>query len=294
MMGEAQALVKQLLSLQNPDGGWPFRAGSSWVEPTAFSILALQSQDDAFCHSAVNRGISWLLCQQQPSGGWVPNAAVKECTWVSSIATLAILRGAHGQPTAKLEAALNWTAGQVYSDDLSLSLLLARALNLPPAHAPGSVAWYPGTAGWVTPTALSSLVLMQAGKAMRRPELCQIAARSCVYLLSRRCADDGWNHGGSKTRSEDATSYPETTGLALLALRGASITQPPSAVTVARKFATNPESIEGLAWIQMALQSASLPIPDPTVMPKPRTTRDTALRMLSLAAANGKNVFLDT
>jgi hypothetical protein len=191
-----------------------------------------------------------------------------------------------------LDSAVNWTASQVYPDDLSWDLLLAKALHLPPAHAPGSVAWYPGTAGWVTPTSLAALVLFSAARQQNRPELQYVARRCCEYLLTRRCVDEGWNHGGSKTRSEDATSYPETTGLALLALRVASINPPRSSLALARRFATHPESIEGLSWIQMALCAPGNPIPDPTPLPSPRTSRDCALRLLALAAQQGHNTFL--
>lgn len=291
-MAEAQALLDRLLASQNSDGGWPYKRGSSWAEPTAFAVLALQSHQNSPNQSVWERGISWLLARQKPAGGWAPNANVGECTSVTSAATLAILPFASRREPAKLDAALTWTANNVYRDDLSLGLLLARALNLPPAHAPGSVAWYPGTAGWVTPTALSTFVLFRAARETNRPDLLKVAALSGSYLYNRRCIDGGWNHGGSKTRSEDATSYPETTGIALLALRAASITAPPDSIALAHRFLNHPESIEGLSWLQMALQSANQTIPDPPNMPTPRHNRDVALRLLALAAAQGKNPFL--
>jgi len=282
-MAEAQALVERLVASQNPDGGWPYHKGSSWVEPTALVALALQSQQLPSQFAALKRSIHWLLSQQKPSGGWAPNSAVDECTTLSSLATLALLPIASNN----LDKALTWTADQVYRQDLSLSLLLAKALHLPPPHAPGSVPWYPGTAGWVMPTSLTALVLFRAARETNKPALASVAAQSCSYLLTRRCADHGWNHGGSKTRSENANSYPETTGLALLALRAGSLPLPPASRTLANTFATSPQSIEGLSWIQLALGS-----PDPETIPPARTTRDAALRLIALAAGQGKNIFL--
>jgi hypothetical protein len=292
-MAEAQVLVEQLLASQNSDGGWPYHKGTSWAEPTALVVLALEPGQTPSVDTALNRGIAWLLEQQRPSGGWTPQPGVKECTSATSIAALAILSRAKNA-RAKIDAALTWTAGQVYRNDFSLSLLLAKAFNLPPAHAPGSVPWYPGTAGWITPTSLTVLALSRTSRETHRSDLRDLAAQCCSYLLSRRCADSGWNHGGSKTRSDDAHSYPETTGVALLALRAASVTPPPESVALALRFVAKPESIEGLSWIQMALQSPARPIPDPQVMPHPRTTRDIALRLLALASAHGSNVLLGT
>jgi len=292
-MAEAQVLVQQLLTSQNLDGGWSYQKGTSWAEPTALAVLALQSvenpaMDRSGERQSRERGATWLLSCQKPSGGWAPNSAVKECTSVTSLATMALLSFA----PKTLRQALDWTAGQVYRDDLSFSLLLAKVLNLPPAHAPGSVPWYPGTAGWVMPTALTALALLRAAGEKNRPELRAIAATSCAYLLSRRCVDNGWNHGGSKTRSEDATSYPETTGLALLALRAASVTPPAESIALAKQFARRPESVEGLSWIQMALQASGQSVPDPETVPSIRTTRDLAIRLIALSAIRNRNVFL--
>ena len=297
-MAEAQVLVERLLALQNPDGGWPYDKGTTWAEPTAFALLGLQSTHTLSTSPAVARGIGALLSAQKPTGGWSPHPHVDECTSVTSVATLALLACTGPSipmadlSTQRLDAALAWTAGQVYRDNLSFSLLLAKAFNLPPAHAPGSVPWYPGTAGWVTPTALTVLALSRASRLANRADLRDLALKSCTYLLSRRCADGGWNHGGSNTRSEDATAYPETTGLALLALRAASIAPPPDALALAAKFAANPESTEGLSWLQMALRTSTRAIPDPPVMPTPRTSRDIALRLLALSAQSGSNIFL--
>ena len=221
-MAEAQDLVQRLLTSQNSDGGWSYQKGTSWAEPTALSVLALQSIKDSSNQSSIQRGISWLISQQRSSGGWAPTAAVDECTSVTSLVTLAILRDA----LIALEKALDWTARQVYRNDLSLGLMLAKFFDLPPAHAPGSVPWYPGTAGWVMPTSFSVLALSRAARERDQPRLLALAQQSCSYLFGRRCIDNGWNHGGSKTRSEDASSYPETTGLALLALRAAEVVAP--------------------------------------------------------------------
>jgi len=298
-MPEAQALVEQLVTSQNRDGGWPYSKGSSWAEPTGFGVLALQSEQDSVAVLARNRALDWLQSQQKASGGWSPNPSVVECTSATSVATLALLsQERQNQALSKnalsknLDLALEWTARQVYPGDLSFSLLLARAFHVPPPHAPGSVAWYPGTAGWVTPTALATLVLMRAAQQKKRPELTQLAASTCSYLLSRRCPDQGWNHGGSSTRSEDANSYPETTGLALLALRAARVRLPRDSVALATQFTANPESIEGLSWIQLALESPGKTIPDPERLPPPRTIRDCSLRLILLRSRQDKNVFL--
>ncbi len=294
-MEEASGLVQRLLITQNSDGGWSYTKGNSWAEPTALSLLALEAQrDNPPGIAAHERGAEWLLAHQKLSGGWSPSPAVEECTTVTSLVALALLSLIRrGQAYERsVEAALRWSADQVYSDSFSFGLLLSQTLNLPPAHAPGSVPWYPGTAGWVTPTALTAVSLaIAARKKKDHKEFQQLAKRCCSYLLSRRCVDEGWNHGGSKTRSEDATSYPETTGVALLALRVAAIEQPAAAVQLARKFASNPGSVEGLSWIQLALQDSSETVSDPPIVPKPRTNRDCALRLIALSARQGRDIF---
>lgn len=286
-MAEAQFLVQRLLATQNSDGGWSYLKGPSWTEPTALALLALQSERD-IQESPLGRGVSWLLSQQRPSGGWPPNPAVAECTSVTSLATLALLPSA---PSA-LERAMTWTAGQVYRDHLSPSMILAKTLHLPLPHAPGSVPWFPGAAGWVMPTSLAILALSRCAREKNQPNLRTLALQSCSYLLTRRCIDNGWNHGGSKTRSEDATSYPETTGLALLALRAAGVPRPPASISLAKQFAQNPHSLEGLSWIQMALHSSSNAVPDPQCVPAARTNRDTALRLITLSTMQGSNILL--
>ena len=256
-MAEVGELQRQLLASQNPDGGWPFLKGSSWTEPTALALLALRLHD---CSPLVRQAaVSWLEGRQNADGGWRPNDAVPASNWVTSLAVLAL-------PNVGKQAG-DWVAAHVYKKA-------------------GGSPWFPGTAGWVTPTATSILALSRLDGARFAPQIEQGRG----FLLSRRCRDGGWNHGGSSFRSENATSYPETTGLALLALAGVPSDQLTAAFRLSDDFLKNPGSTEGLSWLQMGLVAQGRKMEDPQARFRPRTIRDISLRLLALAALDGKTL----
>lgn len=254
-MAEVDQLQQQLLASQNPDGGWPFGTGSSWTEPTALAVLGLRLHDR--CAGTRRAAVSWLERRQNADGGWRPNDVVPVSTWVTSLVILAL-------PNPGKRAG-DWLAADVFAKN-------------------GSSPWFPGTAGWVIPTSMSILALSRIDRVSFAPQIEQ----SRRFLLSRRCRDGGWNHGGSSFRSENAASYPETTGLALLALAGVPPEQLTAAFRLSGVFLKNPGSVEGLSWLQIGLLAQGRSVEDPRSDMRPRTVRDISLRLLALAARDGR------
>ena len=108
------------------------------------------------------------------------------------------------------------------------------------------------------------------------------------YLLSRMCADGGWNHGSSQALGRDGDSYPETTGIALLALRAAGSVpanraQLGRARAAARRHLAICRTAEGIAWLRMGLAAHGENVQS-AFQPVCRTNTDDALMVL--AAAN--------
>jgi hypothetical protein len=250
-MAEVDELQRQLLASQNPDGGWPFAKGSSWTEPTALALLALRLHDCS--PGACQAAVPWLERRRNADGGWRPNDAVSTSTWVTNFAILAL-------PQAG-ERAGDWLTAQVY-------------------RKTGGASWFPGTASWVAPTATSVLALSR----LNRRRFAGPIEQCRHFLLSRRCYDGGWNHGGSSFRSERAVSYPETTGLALLALAGTPSEKLVTAFRLSDDFLKNPGSLEGLSWLQMGLVAQGRKVVDPQPSLRPRNVRDISIRLLALAA----------
>jgi squalene cyclase len=289
-MTDANELQASLLSARNADGGWPFRQGASWTEPTALALLALQSANDS--GDARSRAASWLAKRQSADGGWTPCFSVPTSTWVTSLALLAL---AQEPPYSKCSSGgLRWLSSHIYPDLPVIQSLLQRSFGFSPSQAPGSSPWFPGTAGWVIPTSLSILALSAWSRQTALANVHETVSRAQNYLLSRRCSDGGWNHGGSPQRSENSVSYAETTGLALLAL--ANYSSPSAHLTpalrLAQEFLRQPDSPEGHAWLVMGLAAHGQKIAAPPFAQRLRTNRDLALQLIAFHALRGHNPFL--
>jgi hypothetical protein len=285
MTAEARQLQQQLLVAQNSDGGWAYRHGTSWTEPTALALLALAAQGNT--GPAYERARWWLLKTQKADGGWAPNPDIDTSTCMSSIAVLALARTDFKTPA--LTRATQWILEQENAETPALERIVLRFLGASPPKAPGGSPWFPGTAAWVAPTSMSILAVACAAR-MGSPttpnyeRLRSAVRRAQQYLLSRTCRDGGWNHGGSSFRSEDAESYPEMTGMALLALQDVPPGELQKPLLRAETFLSRPQPAEALSWLQLALTRHGRNVQVTNTRAVCRNNRDICLRLLALAA----------
>jgi hypothetical protein len=274
-------LVDALLQSQNADGGWPYRAGSSWTEPTVLALLALAPRDPA----AV-RGYAWLRGRQRPDGGWSPQPAVDQATWVTSLvallppATVGADRYARG---------VSWILEQTGLESTFWYRFRQRLLGAGSGEQNSGWPWFPGTAAWVTPTSLAILALNKMQKWRPSAEIPRRIESGRRYLLSRVCADGGWNHGSSHALGYDGASYPETTGVALMALRGVSNLD--RNLAAAERHWRICRSAEGAAWLKLGMLSHGRKTEGWPARITPRNVRDTALCVLAERAEQGQDVF---
>ncbi|MBV9157002.1 MAG: terpene cyclase/mutase family protein [Acidobacteriaceae bacterium] len=288
-MAGAGELQRLLVKAQNTDGGWGYENGSSWTEPTALALLALSAWRVE--GSAFDRAGDWLKRTQRADGGWPPAPSVGISTWVTSLATLALseIEGADDF----CRRGIQWLVGQIKSPLNPIECLAFRMRGLPlPLQPTGGSPFFPGTAAWVAPTATSILSLADFARKADQQNLISHIKDAQRYLVSRRCRDGGWNHGGSKYRSENAGSYPETTGLALLALYDLPDSELDISLKRALHFLQFPGSIEGLSWLQLGLTCHGMDVLDSNTDLECRTARDVSLRLLALAAQSRTNKFL--
>jgi len=268
-------------SRQNSDGGWAYARGGSWTEPTIFVLLA-QSVTDVDRASFV-AGLKFLRATQRRDGGWSPQPEVEESTWVTALAAF-LPEQAIGKESLRRAAA--WLKGQTGRES-SLSYRFQQWMAGNHEEYPYGWPWFPGAAAWVIPTSFGILAFerLLANGANDRALRNRIGdARE--FLFARQCADGGWNHGSNKALGRDGDSYPETTGIALTALRGAPKSDAlERAKAAARRHLTSCRTAEGSAWLRMGLAAHGENVQSP-FQPVPRTTMDAALIALASAPRN--------
>src|SRR5436309_2792877 len=157
-MAEAAELQRKLLAAQSVDGGWGYRTGSSWTEPTAFALLALAAQE--INGTPYERGCAWLKQKQRPDGGWPPRPSVEPSTCVTSLVLLALSEKDLG--LGNYQRAIRWTVARIRPELATLERLISRIKGVPRSEEiSGGSPWFPGTAAWIAPTIMSVLALSQ-------------------------------------------------------------------------------------------------------------------------------------
>jgi hypothetical protein len=242
-----------LRASQNPDGGWGYFPGKqSWLEPTAYAMLALHGISEA--DGAVDRAWKLVASWALPDGSVRPGAEVEDGTWVTALlVTLACVRGDYDQNTARSVGWLLRVAGAEHNllmRAFSYFNLLKTKLDVSHTGWP----WRDGNASWIEPTALTLVALKKAATHFPSAELNHRLQEGEELMLARRCSDGGWNSGNPNVLNFELPSYPESTGLALMGLQGRSAGELAGPLAVARRLRAETKSRLAQAWLGIALR----------------------------------------
>jgi hypothetical protein len=242
--------IELLVTRQNPDGGWPYLRGESWTEPTVYAVMALLASGRA---GETSRGLRWLSAAQRRDGGWPPQPAVDQSTWVTGL--LALLPVGEAVSAASHAGAIHWLMGTVgHESTLQYRVrewLLGNAIPADQEFA--GWPWVPGAAAWVGPTSIALLALDREQRRSPSPAIADRIATGRRFLLCRMCQGGGWNHGSARPLGYDSDPYPETTGMALAALRGETSPEIGQALGVAQRFLAGCRSADALNWLRLGL-----------------------------------------
>lgn len=282
--------LRSLLALQNPDGGWSYRAGGSWTEPTAYAVMACLAAGET---AAARRAIAWILRVRQADGGWSSRPGVPGSGWATGLVALL--------PPASIGAAahagaIRWlleTQGEETSFFYKLRLRMLGEKISPEQDHPGWP-WLPGASAWVGPTAAAMFALDKEWKANPTRQVQDRLQEGRAFLLSRACQEGGWNHGGNNALGYPAEPYPETTGMGLLAMRGVVSGKIEKALSLAERFLETTRTADAQNWLRFGL-AAHRRLPDAYTPPPNivyRTAPEMALHILADASLRGEEIYL--
>ena len=286
-MTDTSLAQQNLASRQNSDGGWPYTRGVSWTEPTVYALLSLLDGGPA---ESLRHGFHWLQTLQRPDGGWPPQARVDQSTWVTALVGLL-------PPEPLGEAvharAMHWVAGSAGAESATVFRIREWLLGHQPVsqqETPGWP-WIPETAAWVAPTSVAVLALQKQCRTQPRPDLQKRLDEGRRFLLERMCQGGGWNHGSTRPLGYPTNPYPETTGLALIALRGVQARQIEISVPLALRYLKECRSADAWNWLRLGLLAQGrLPAgAAPAADLRFRSIPEVALNLIAQQAFEGRN-----
>jgi hypothetical protein len=216
-----QTISAALQKRASADGGFKTHPnGKSRADATAWATYALASLDPK--EPLVKKGRRKLSSLQLPDGRVPLTPETPRSWWPTSVALLAW----HGdddffEEQAQAVKFLLNHGGTIYKTKIPF---LEHNTSLQ------GWGWIEDTYSWVEPTSLAIIALKTLGKG-DHPRVSEAIA----LLLDRELEEGGWNFGNKKVFGSKLFPMPETTGMALCALKG---------------YATQQEIEKSLAYLQ--------------------------------------------
>jgi hypothetical protein len=275
--------LEALRSNQNPDGGWAYFPGKrSWLEPTAYALLALHEEADS---AAWQKGWRLLRSWQREDGAWQANGHIPEAHWSTALAVT--LHCVHRVYDDSFRKGVAWLLASSGAESRLFVRLLSLVGMPTTGHDPSfrGWPWRPQATAWIEPTAHTLVALKRAAPQVRDGELSRRIVLGEGMILRRRCSDGGWNYGSKAALGIDLPSYPETTALALLGLQENRDADLAPALRHAHQLWQESRSRWSRAWLAISLQAFGTELPAPS--PDEPVARDLILNALEVLAAPG-------
>ncbi|MDH5564206.1 MAG: terpene cyclase/mutase family protein [Nitrospirota bacterium] len=196
-------------SVQLPNGGFPYHAGEeARPDATAWAIIALSAY--AFDRESCNRGRAHLVSQQAKDGRLSISPAHSEASWPTPLAVLAWQESSqsHEAQSRATDYLIGLTGQHFPNPDPSISGHDTAIRGWP---------WTADTHSWVIPTGLAILALQQMGLGTHIR-----VVEGQHMLVDRQLPHGGWNYGNTFVFGKELHPLPESTGVALQALAGAT------------------------------------------------------------------------
>jgi hypothetical protein len=289
----------RLVACANPDGGFGAAPGlPSQTEATALAALALAG--DGGSGGALEGAQAWLGARQHADGSWPLLSELDEPSWATSHAVLALARLPGGRERALRGA--RWLLDREGRRPGALESLVARlrgrARILDQDARLRGWPWAEGASAWVEPTAWALLALKAVRRDLGGGRVGERIDEGERLLLDRVCPEGGWNYGNAAVFGEALDPYPDTTALALLALRE----RPLGAVRAASLAALRRELGPGASVLALALgalclgaygeEPGALPAQLEAALERPSPWVETrALALAALAQGDGARIW---
>jgi hypothetical protein len=236
-----------LLSAQNVDGGWGFQTGSvSRVEPTSWALIALHECGVTPAQQAsAARAARFLENAQLPDGSWACTPELREGSWVTSVACLALV--AQDIVSDRLTRGVAWLCRDLPGEAGRLHRAIRSVFGKKNTGQNASYygwSWTAGTASWVEPTSYAILLLRLLPAAMRSQAAEQRLRIGEQMLYDRMCPGGGWNCGNPMVYGVPGEPQVTSTVWALLALK---------------EHPQQPEVQKSLSWLEGFSKSVKSP-----------------------------------
>lgn len=250
-------LLDQLVSLQNPDGGWGAAAGkASNTEATSLVVAALQSMGERSAPDRALRGAIWLIQHQHRDGGLRLNDVTSTGSWTTALAIIALNMFPEHQ-SAALNAA-RWLLHQEGSKPGILAEIILFVTGKSKANELNrdliAWSWVPNSFSWVEPTGYALMGLKKVRSLLQDTPVDERIAQGEAMIYDRMCKGGGWNYGNSKVLDYALWPYPDITAIALIALQDRP-DEPANrqSVEILRKTAADTNSGLASAWTAICL-----------------------------------------